>query len=602
MLLLAIPTFSQAKIVTSTTLGHNSTAIYQNAPYLPYANPNAPKGGTLSLDARGSFNSANKWNTTGMAMQGTDYLYDTLMTGSLNEAFTMYPQLADKVTYDTQDSSWIIYHIHPKARFWDGSPVTATDVKATFDALLNNGPMSIRSYLGDIKSVEVIDKSQVKFVFKSADNHEILLTVGQFPIFAKTSIDTNFENINFEPLMGSGPYKLGRVDAGRSVTYVRDPNYWGQNLMVNRGRFNFDIIKYLYYGSDEVAFEGFKSGQYRFRTENKASNWAKAYDFPAVSAGMVIKEAVPTHNPVAMQGYVMNLRRPLFQDIRVRQALTAAYDFEWMNTTLFHGQYERLTSYFHGSELAATGEPSPEELKVLTPLLPSLEPIQRQATLAPWQLPKSDGRGFNREGLLQARKLLLEAGFYYDNMKLYQPNGQPAKIEFLMTGDTMGRVVLPYIRNLKRLGFDASIRQVDSPQYYERKRNFDYDMTVDIFPQSLSPGAEQVYFWGSASADEVGNSNSAGIKNPAIDEVISKLVASDNRAEIILYTRVLDRLLRAGYYVIPTYGKSSISVAYWDEYRHPKTLPTNAVGIDYWWVDKNAEQKINRYLGKEDKP
>lgn len=594
-----MPMTTQAQVVTSTTLGHNSTAIYQHAPHMPYANPNAPKGGTLSLDARGSFNSAKKWNTTGMPMQGTDYLYDTLMTGSLNEAFTMYPQLADSVTYDTNDSSWIIYHIHPKARFWDGSPVTASDVKASFDALLSKGPMSIRSYLADIKEVKVLDPSRVKFLFKSADNHEILLTVGQFPIFAKRSIDTNFEAINFEPLMGSGPYKLGRVDPGRSVTYVRDPNYWGQNLMVNKGRYNFNRIKFIYYGSDEIAFEGFKSGQYRFRTENKAANWAKAYDFPAVSAKMILKESIANHNPVAMQGYVMNLRRPLFQDIRVRQALTAAYDFEWMNTTLFHGQYERLTSYFHGSELAATGRPSPQELKVLTPLLPSLDPIERQGVLEPWHLPKSDGQGFNRQGLLKARHLLLEAGFYYDNMRLYQPNGQPAKIEFLMTGDTMGRVVLPYIRNLKRLGFDASIRQVDSPQYYERMRNFDFDMTVDIFAQSLSPGAEQAYYWGSAAADQIGNSNSAGIKNPAIDKVISQLIASDSRDEIILYTRVLDRLLRAGYYMVPTYGKSSVNVAYWDEYRHVSTLPSNAVGLDYWWVDKSAEQRVNSYLGKD---
>ena len=587
---------SIAAPITTTALGHNSTTEYIDVPYMPYANPNAPKGGTLSLDARGTFNAANKWMTTGVAMVGTDYLYDTLMTGSLNEAFTMYPQLANKVTYDPDDTSWIIYHINPAARFWDGTAVTSSDVKATYDAILNKGPMYIRSYLGDIKDIEIIDKQRVKFVFNSDDNKEILLTVGQFPIFAKTSIDKDFEKITLTPLMGSGPYKLGRIDAGRAVSYVRDPNYWGRDLMVNRGRYNFDMIKFVYYQSDEIAFEGFKSGQYRFRPENKASNWATGYNFPAVKAGLIHKETISSQNPVPMLGSVMNMRRPLFQDIRVRQALTAAYDFEWMNKTLFHGQYERLQSFFHGSELAATGTPSVAEMQVLSPLLAKIEPSQRQAVLTEWRLPTSDGSGFNREGLLKARQLLLDAGFYYQDMKLYQPNGKLAQIEILMTGETMGRVLLPYIRNLKRLGFDASLRQVDGPQYYERIRRFDYDMVVDVFAQSLSPGAEQVGFWGSAAADEAGNHNTIGIKNPAIDSVIKKLGDAKNRDEIVLYTHVLDRLLRAGHYLVPLYGKPSTNVAYWNQYRHTAKLPTNAIGIDYWWTDKEAEARVNLYL------
>ena len=587
---------SIAAPITTTALGHNSTTEYIDVPFMPYANPNAPKGGTLSLEARGTFNAANKWMTTGVAMVGTDYLYDTLMTGSLNEAFTMYPQLANKVTYDPDDTSWIIYHVNPAARFWDGTAVTSHDVKATYDAILTKGPMYIRSYLGDIKDIEIIDKQQVKFVFKSDENKEILLTVGQFPIFAKSSIDTDFEKITLTPLIGSGPYKLGRVDAGRAVSYVRDPNYWGRDLMVNRGRYNFDMIKFVYYQSDEIAFEGFKSGQYRFRPENKASNWATGYNFPAVKAGLINKETISSENPVPMQGLVMNMRRPIFQDIRVRQALTAAYDFEWMNKTLFHGQYERLQSFFHGSELAATGTPSAAEMQILSPFLAKLEPIQRQAVLTEWRLPTSDGSGFNRKALLEARQLLLDAGFYYDDMQLYQPNGKLAQIEVLMTGETMGRVLLPYIRNLKRLGFDATLRQVDGPQYYERMRRFDYDMVVDVFAQSLSPGAEQAAFWGSAAADEAGNANTIGIKNIVIDEVTSALANAESRDEIVLYTKVLDRLLRAGHYLVPLYGKSATNVAYWNQYRHTEKLPTNAVAIDYWWTDKEAEARVNQYL------
>ena len=587
---------STAAPITTTALGHNSTTEYIDVPFMPYANPNAPKGGTLSLEARGTFNAANKWMTTGVAMVGTDYLYDTLMTGSLNEAFTMYPQLANKVTYDPDDTSWIIYHVNPAARFWDGTAVTSHDVKATYDAILTKGPMYIRSYLGDIKDIEIIDKQRVKFVFKSDENKEILLTVGQFPIFAKSSIDTDFEKITLTPLMGSGPYKLGRVDAGRAVSYVRDPNYWGRDLMVNRGRYNFDMIKFVYYQSDEIAFEGFKSGQYRFRPENKASNWATGYNFPAVKAGLINKETISSENPVPMQGLVMNMRRPIFQDIRVRQALTAAYDFEWMNKTLFHGQYERLQSFFHGSELAATGTPSAAEMQVLKPLLAKLEPIQRRAVLDEWRLPTSDGSGFNRKALLEARQLLLDAGFYYDDMKLYQPNGKLAQIEVLMTGETMGRVLLPYIRNLKRLGFDATLRQVDGPQYYERMRRFDYDMVVDVFAQSLSPGAEQAAFWGSAAADEAVNANTIGIRNIVIDEVTTALANAESRDEIVLYTKVLDRLLRAGHYLVPLYGKSATNVAYWNQYRHTEKLPTNAVAIDYWWTDKEAEARVNQYL------
>nr|WP_230660380.1 extracellular solute-binding protein [Psychrobacter sp. I-STPA10] len=592
--MLAMP--SQAEVVTRTTLAHNSTAQYADNAYMPYANPQAPKGGVLSMAATGTFNSANKWMTTGVPMAGTDYLYDTLMTGSLNEAFTMYPQLASQVTYDTEDPSWVIYHVNPKAKFWDGTPVTSADVKATFDALLTKGPMFIRGYLGDIKEIQTLDKYRVKFTFVSDDNKEALLLVGQFPVFAKSSIDKNFETLSLTPLMGSGPYQLASVEPGQSVTYARDPNYWGKDLPVNQGRYNFDMIKYVYYLSDEVAFEGFKAGQYLFRQESKSQNWATAYNFPAMQAGMIIKESITTKNPAPLQGLVMNLRRPLFQDIKVRQALTAAFDFAWINKTMFYGQYQYPQSYFFGSELEATGQASAKERAVLQPLIADADSEYQQDVLNKWHLPVSDGNGFNREGLLRARQLLLDAGFYYKDMKLYQPNGKRARIELLVKDERMAQVLLSYIRNLKRLGFDAKIRSVDAPQYLERTRSYDYDMIVDVFAQSLSPGAEQSAYWGSVAADETGNQNSAGIKNPAIDAVVERLAQAQNRDEIILYTKSLDRLLRAGYYIVPMLAQTATNVAYWDQYRHTEKLPDNAVGIDYWWVDKKAEQKVDKYL------
>ncbi len=590
-----------ATAITTTTLAHNSIAQYATANHFPYANPNAPKGGTLSLAAMGTFDSINKWIDIGTPVTGTDYLYESLMTGSLSEVSVAYPLLADKVTYDPADPSWIIYHINPKAYFWDGSPVTADDVKASMEAILTKGVMSMRSYLADVKDVQVLDNYTVKFSFKTAENTEISGLVGQMPIWKKTSIAQNFDKVGLTPLIGSGAYQVGSIDNGRAITYVRDPNYWGAKpeagVMANVGRNNFDTIKFVYYQNPEIAFEGFKSGEYFFRTENKARTWATGYDFPAVKAGMVVKEPIQNTNPVPMQAIVMNLRRPIFQDIRVRQAITLAYDFEWLNKTMFYGQYERLQSFFHGSELAATGTPSPAEMAVLNPLLPSLESVQRQAVLADWHAPSSNGDGFNRDNLLKARDLLLQAGFFYKDMTLYQPNGQLAKLEFLTNDEKMARVILPFLRNLQRLGFTTAFRQADMPQYLERTRKFDYDMILDGFAQSLSPGAEQSYMWGSQSADEQGNQNSAGIKNKAIDNVIDQLTKAKNREEIVLYTHVLDRLLRAGYYVVPTYGKRSDNVAYWHIYEHGQ-LPSNAMGIDYWWVDKAKQAQVAQYLGR----
>ena len=590
-----------ATVVTTTTLSPNSSAQFAYLSHMPYANPNAPKGGILSLAALGTFDSINKWIDVGTPVVGTDNLFESLMTGSLSEAYVQYPLLADKVTYDPNDSSWVMYHINPKAYFWDGAPVTADDVKASMDALLTRGVMSMRSYLADVKETQVVDKQTVKFIFKSKDNQEIKLTVAQMPIWSKKSIDAYFDQVGLTPLMGSGAYKIGAIEAGRSITYVRDPNYWGAKpeagVISNQGRNNFDQIKYVYYQNQEVAFEGFKSGEYFFREESKARTWVTGYHFPAAKAGMVVKETMTDKNPVPMQGIVLNLRRPIFQDFRVRQALTLAYDFEWLNKTMFYGQYERLQSFFYGSELAATGTPSPKEMQILSPLLPRLEPMQRQAVLTNWQAPKSDGNGFNRDNLLKAQALLKQAGFSYQHMRLYQPNGEPAKVELMVADEKLMRTILPYIRNLQRLGFDASVRQADIPQYLERKRKFDYDMIVDQFAQGLSPGAEQSYMWGSQAADEMGNQNTAGIKNGAIDHIIQQLTHASSRDAVIHYSKVLDRLLRSGYYIIPTYGKRTHNLAYWKFYEHG-ALPNNAVGLDYWWANKDKQAQVMQYLGR----
>lgn len=588
-----------AKPITTTALSVGAPALYAQAQTLPYANPNAPKGGMFSQMAMGSFDSFNSLINKGQPVAGTELLFDSLTTASLDEPFTRYPLLAERMTYDPEDGSWIIYHLNPKAHFHNGQSVTADDVVFTFGTLMAEGSPGLRSYLSDIDQVQAINPHTVRFTFKRADNPEIALTVGEVPILSRKDWSTRpFDAVSLVPPVGSGPYQVERMDTGRAIVYKRDPNYWGQDLLVNRGRYNFDRMRFVYYRSGEIAFEGFKAGQYRFRQENKSRNWAVNYTFPAVKQGLVKKTLIHHDNPVAMQALVFNLRQAKFQDIRVRQAMTLAFDFEWMNKAIFNGGYERLQSYWHNSELAATGAPSEAEFKILAPLLPSLDPIQQQGVLKPWRAPVSDGSGFNRANLLQARQLMLAAGYHYSNGQLVNASNQPLTLELLSYDETMQRVLLPFIRNLKRLGVDAQIRVVDIPQYIQRGRSFDYDMLIDQFAQSLSPGNEQLGMWGSAAAAEQGSSNSMGLTSPVIDTLLQQMVRKQSRESLLTVTHALDRVLRAGYYSIPMYGLPAYRVAYWTEYQHPERRPKYALGLDYWWSDPAGAKRVAQYLNK----
>lgn len=597
LILTALSPVVWAKPITQTAIALGDTPRYVDAVAFPYANPAAPKGGTLSRQALGTFDSFNPFIDKGQSVIGTDYLFDSLTTASLDEPFARYPLLAERITSDPQDGSWIIYHLNPRARFHSGLPVRADDVVFTFETLLKEGTPGLRSYLGDIRAVQALDPLTVKFTFKRADNPEIALTVGEVSILSRADwAGRPFNQVSLRVPVGSGPYRVEQVDHGRAITYRRDPDYWGRDLMANRGKYNFDRIRYVYYRSGEVAFEGFKSGQYRLREENKARNWAVNYDFPAVRQGLVKKELIRHQNPVAMQALVFNLRKPRFQDLRVRQALTLAFDFEWMNKAIFNGGYERLQSYWHNSELAATGSPSADEQKLLAPLLPQLSPAEQQAVLTPWRAPVSDGSGFNRANLLKARELLLAAGYRYQHGQLVDAKGQPFTLELLSYDESLQRVLLPLVRNLKRLGIDARVRMVDTPQYIERGRRFDYDMVIDQFPQSLSPGNEQLGYWSSAAAREPGSQNSIGIQSPVVDALLQSLVRKQSRASLLTATHALDRVLRAGYYAIPMYGVPAYRVAYWAEYRHPERRPFYALGLDYWWSDAATAAQSDRYI------
>ena len=589
-----------AAMQTTPYIALHGQPQYSGKHAMPYANPNAPKGGYLTTAANGTFDNLNSMNGKGSAADGVNYLFDSLMSSSLDEPGVMYPLLAERVSFDPKNLSTVTFDLNPKAKFSDGSVLTAHDVKFTFDAYLTKSNPGLQMYLADLARIEVLSQHQVRMHLKSKNNSEMPLILAQLPIYAaKDWQKRDFSRITMQPILGSGPYLIDKIDAGRSISYKRNPNYWAKDLAVNRGRYNFDRIKYVYYRNLDVAFEGFKSGQYTLHEEYTARKWVTEYNFPAIKQGMVVKYRFKHQNPIATQSFVFNTRRKAMQDIRFRQALSYAYDFEWQNKALFYGQYQRLQSYFTNSELEAKGTPSNAELAILKPYLAKLDPIQRQGVLSNWHYSVSDASGFNRNNLLTARSLLLKAGYRFQNGKLLDPKGQPIVLEFLIHQDGLQRTLMPFVRNLKRLGIQVNIRHVDVPQYIERMRRSDFDMTTNVLPQSLNPGNEQAQFWSSKAADEPGNYNYAGIKNPVIDDAVQQLIRAPNREQLVLRTKVLDRLLRAGYYHIPTYGKGENWLAYWNMYQQPKQKPKLSTGIDYWWSDAKQAAKVRQYLGQK---
>ena len=589
-----------AALQTTPYIAIHSQPKYAGLTHLPYANPAAPKGGYLSQSANGTFDNLNAMNGKGTAADGVEYLFDTLMVSSLDEPGVMYPLLAEKVTYDPKKTAYVIYHLNPKARFNDGTPVTAEDIKFSFDTYTTKGNPGLQMYLSDLDKTEVLSRYQVKMSFKSNNNSEMPLILAQMPIYSKKNWQgKDFTRITMQPILGSGPYLVESIDAGRSISYKRNPNYWAKDLPVNRGKYNFDRLKFVYYRNMDVGFEGFKSGQYTVHQEYTARKWVTEYNFSAIKDKMVVKYNFNHENPIPTQSFVFNTRRAPMQDIRFRQALTYAYDFEWQNKALFYGQYHRLQSYFANSELEAKGMPSAEELAILKPYLAKLDPIQRAGVLKDWKYPVSDASGFNRKNLLVARELLLEAGYRYHNAQLTDPKAKPVRLEFLIHQDGLQRTLMPFIRNLKRLGITVNIRHVDVPQYIERMRSKDFDMTTNVLPQSLNPGNEQAQFWSSASADQPGNYNYAGIKNAVIDDAITKVIQAPDRQQLVIRTKVLDRLLRAGYYQIPTYGKGGNWYAYWNMYEQPKIKPKLAVGFDFWWSNPQKAAQVSQYLRRQ---
>ncbi len=551
--------------------------------YFDYVNPNAPKGGEVKLAAIGTFDNLNPYILKGVAAAGLGGLFETLLTNSDDEAFTEYGQLAESIEMP-EDRSWVAFTLRKEARWHDGKPVTPEDVIFSLEILKTKGQPFFRFYFADVKKAEKTGPRTVKFTFSGGENRELPLIVGQMPVLPRHFWEgRQFEKTILEPPLGSGPYRIKAFEPGRSITYERVKDYWGAGLPVNKGRFNFDIIRYDYYRDTTVALEAFKGGEYHFRQENVSKDWATAYNSPAVRAKLIRKEEIRHQRPTGMQAFVFNTRKPLFRDPRVRRALAHAFDFEWTNKNLFFGQYTRTKSYFSNSELASTGLPGPDELEFLEPLRGR---IPDEVFTRAYEPPATDGSGNIRGNLRQALRLLEDAGWVIEEGRLVDAEtGAPFTFEILLNQPTWERIALPFRRNLKRLGIDARVRTVDTAQYQRRTEDFDFDMIVDVFGQSLSPGNEQRDLWGSEAADRPGSRNTIGIRSDAIDTLIDLVIAAPDRESLTARTRALDRVLLWGHYVIPHWHIQSFRVAYWDRFGRPAITPKYNLGFDTWWID-----------------
>ena len=564
--------------------------------HFDYVNPEAVKGGTMRLSAIGTFDTLNPFVIKGVPAAGIGQIFDTLTVRSEDEAESSYGLVAETIEL-AADKLSVLYTIRKEARFHDGAPMTPEDVVWTFETLRAKGLPMYRSYYGDVTKVEKEGERGVRFWFKSAENRELPVILGEMPVLSKAYWSgRDFEKTALDPPLGSGPYKIESVDPGRAITYRRVADYWAADLPVNKGRYNVDTIRYDYYRDGTIALEAFKAGQYDVRRENSSKSWATGYDSPALREGLIKKEQIPNQLPSGMQGLGYNLRRPLFQDPRVREALAYAFDFEWSNKNLFYGLYTRTRSYFDNSELAATGLPQGEELKILDKFRGN---IPDEVFIQEYDPPKYDGSGNIRDGLRAALKLLKEAGWTFKGEKLVNDEtGQPFEFEILLDDPAYERIALPFAKNLERMGITARVRTVDVAQYEKRMETFDFDMAVALFPQSLSPGNEQREFFGSPAADQPGSRNVLGIKSPVIDELIEELIRAPDRASLVAHTRALDRVLQYGYYVVPQFHLGAFWVAYWDKFRRPETVPKYGLGIDTWWVDPNAEQSVEAKKGE----
>ncbi|MCO6057405.1 extracellular solute-binding protein [Pseudomonas sp. MOB-449] len=559
-----------------------------------WVNPNAPKGGTLRVMAFGNFDTLNPYtfkgtspvSTPNFLQYGVSELNEPLMVGtgqydpSGDEPASSYGLIAKSVEY-SEDRSWVVFNLRKEARFHDGHPITAYDVAFSYRTLVKNGHPQYRTSLQEVKRVDILNRHRIRFVLKRAGNPLLILRLGELPVLPQHYWkDRDFKATTFEPPLGSGPYRITQVRPGRSLVFERVKDWWGEQLPVNRGKYNFDRVEVEFYRDSNVAFEAFKAGEFDFYIEHQAKNWANAYRFPAIARGDVIRAEIPHQIPTQTQALFMNSRRAVFQDRKVREAMGLMFDFEWTNRTLFNNAYMRAASYYPNSEFSAVGKPEGHEWLLLSPHRKEVpEPLFTQ----PFQVPTTEGRGIPRETLRRALGLLADAGWKLSGQRLVNDRGQPLRFEILLVNPNLERILQPYSENLASIGIDVSLRTVDRAQYKQRLDHFDYDMILMTLPQTLSPGLEQYLYFHSSQVGVKGSKNYAGVANPVADELIDKLLGAQSRDEQLAAARALDRTLLWEHYAIPNWYINYHRLAYRNRFAFV-TTPPYTLGLRAWWL------------------
>jgi len=562
---------------------HGQPALAEGFSAFRYANPTAPKGGRLTQGIVGTFDSLNPLVIKGLAVQQIrGYVIESLMARGYDEPFTLYGLLAQSVETDAE-RSYVAFTLDPAARFSDGAPVTPEDVVFSWQLLRDKGRPNYRTYYAKVAKAEVVGPGAVRFDLSGAQDRELPLILGLMPVLPKHAVDpATFEETSFVPPVGSGPYVVADVQPGRSVRLKRDPRYWGRDLGVNRGFWNFDEIRIDYYRDANSHFEAFKKGLFDINVERDPGRWESAYRIPAVRDGRIIKDVFADGLPKGLSAFVFNTRKSMFADIRVREAIALLFDFEWINHNFFFDRFRRTASYFEDSELSARGRPTDaHERALLAPFPDAVRADVLDGTYAP---PVADGSGRDRETLKRALALFAEAGYELDDAVLRERGtGKPFAFEIMVTTKDQERLALAFQRDLKRAGIDARLRMVDAVQYDRRRQTYDFDMIHNRWDQSLSPGNEQAFYWGAAAADAPGTRNYMGVKNPAIDAMIAGMLAARTRTDFVAAVRALDRVLMSGFYVVPLFHLPEQWVARWARIERPATTSLSGYLPETWW-------------------
>ena len=563
---------------------HGAPALPPDFANFPYVDPDAPKSGRVTLGSSGSFDNLNPMIVRGEPVQGIrEFVIESLMARSQDEPFTLYALIAETVDVP-DDRSQVTFKLDARAKFSDGTPLTAADVLFSFEVLRDKGRPNYRTYYKKVAKTEVLSEHEIRFVFADAEDRELPLILGLMPVLPRHAMNAEkFEETTLNPLIGSGPYVIGAVDPGRSITYRRNPDYWARDLPVNRGRFNFEEIRFEYYREGSTQFEAFKTGAIDLRNEDDPAIWAKRYDFPAIRDGRIAREEIPIGLPAGMTGLVFNTRRAVFADERVREALIGLFNFEWVNKSFFHGLYRRSQSYFERSMLSSAGRPADaRERTLLAPYASAVLPEIMEGT---WRAPESDGTPQNRTNARRAFERLEAAGYTLKSNRLVDSRtGNPLTFEILASNTGQERLLGAFTGDLARLGIRARIRVVDSAQYQARLKDYDYDMIQFTWPSSLSPGNEQLFRWSSRVADQPGSYNYAGVENPAADAMIAAMLAAETNEDFVSAVRALDRVLLSGRYVIPLFFPPAQWVASWKYLEHPGRMPLFGFNLDTWWA------------------